>query len=83
MKKSDWALVVLIVVIVGVASYFVVDAILPSPGANPDTVKTAEEISTSITEPDKSIFGEDAINPALKVTIGDQSGQQPFTPGSE
>ena len=83
MKKSDWALIVLIVVIVGIASYFVVSAVLPSPGANPEKVETAEEIKSSIVEPDTKIFGSGAINPTVKVTIGNQGGQQPFTLGSQ
>ena len=83
MKKSDWALILLIVTIVGIASYFVVDTLLPTPGANPETVETAEAISSSIVTPDATVFGEDAINPTVKITVGNQGGEQPFILGSQ
>ena len=38
MKKSDWAAIILIVALVGVASYFIVGAIMPSPADNLQTV---------------------------------------------
>lgn len=79
MKKSDWALLILIVALVGVASYFVVGALLPAPGENPETVKTAAAILESIDEPSERVFGPNAINPTVKVTIGNQGGGQPFT----
>ena len=84
MKKSDWAMSVLVVVLVGIASYFVLSAILPAPGGdNPEVVETAETIKSGITEPDGKVFGSGAINPTVKVTIGNQGGDQPFKLGSQ
>ncbi|MGE5309630.1 MAG: hypothetical protein ACM3JF_00950 [Sphaerimonospora mesophila] len=82
MKKTDWAMVILIVAIVGVASYFVVGALLPSPGENPETVETATAISSDYKTPSEKNFSADAINPTVKVTIGNQGGEEPFTLGS-
>jgi len=83
MKKTDWALVILIVAIVGVASYFVVSAILPAPNENPQTVPTAEPITSDVVTPSKEIFSENSINPTVRVTIGNQSDQPPFTLGEQ
>ncbi len=83
MKKSDWALIILIVAIVGVASYFIASALLPAPTKNPQTVPTAEPITAEITEPSDKIFNDNAINPTVRVTIGDQSVRPPFTLGEE
>ena len=79
MKKTDWALIILIVALVGVASYFIVGALLPAPGENPEMVETASVITDKISEPNDKIFGEGAINPTVKVTLGNQGGEQPFT----
>lgn len=81
MKKTDWALIILIVILVGVASYFVVGLLLPLPEDNPETAETASAISDSISEPSSKVFGGGAINPTVKVTIGNQGGEQPFTLG--
>lgn len=39
----------------------------------PVIVKTATPISATFDEVDKTIFGEDSINPTVKVTIGDDA----------
>ena len=83
MKKSDWALVILIVAIAGIASYFVVNAFLPAPNKDPQTVPTADPITTTVAAPSDQIFNTDAINPTVRVTIGDQSNQPPFTLGAQ
>lgn len=83
MKKSDWAMIVLIVSIVGLTSYFIVGAILPSPGSNPESVETAESISKDYEEPSEKIFNSDAINPTVKFKIGDQGSEEPFTLGGQ
>lgn len=83
MKKSDWALVILIVAVVGIAAYFIVNAILPSPTDNLQTAETAPVITSNVETPSDQIFNENAINPTVKVTIGDQGGQQPFSLGRQ
>ena len=83
MKKSDWAMVILIVAIAGLVSYFSANALLPAPNKNPQTVPTAEPMMAKVTEPSDKIFNDNAINPTVRVTIGDQSDQPPFTLGSQ
>ena len=82
MKRSDWALIVLIVAIAGVISYFVVSAVMPEPNKEPQTVTTAEPIVSTVATPNDQIFSAEAINPTVKTTIGDQSDKPPFTLGS-
>lgn len=83
MKKSDWAAIILIVALVGIASYFVVGAIMPSPSENPQSVPIATEITSDIVEPSKEIFNADAINPTVRITIGNQSDERPFNLGDD
>ncbi len=81
MKKSDWALIVLIVAVVGIAAYFIVNALVPPPTKDLQKAETATSITTVVAEPSDQIFNSNAINPTVKVKIGDQGGQQPFTLG--
>lgn len=78
MRKSDWALVFLIVGMVGFASYFIVNAIMPVDSDNPVSVPTAAKINTAVDEPAETVFNDNAINPTVRSSIGDQSNKQPF-----
>ncbi|MCL2174277.1 hypothetical protein FWH58_03255 [Candidatus Saccharibacteria bacterium] len=61
MKKSDWALIILIVGVVAVVSWFVIGSILPPPAD--ETVKTAPLITSSIQVPENNVILHDADRP--------------------
>ena len=79
MKKNEIALIILIFSIAAVAVYFAFGAILPTPGKENVQVEVAEAIEPTVAAPSQVIFNKDAINPTVKVKIGSQSNQQPFT----
>lgn len=79
MKKNEIALILLVVGIVVIATYGIFNTLFGQAALSPVKVKTTTEISTTVDEPDAAVFNKDAINPAVNVTIGDQSNQQPFT----
>ncbi len=81
MKRNEIALIIVVVSIVVAASYMLFNALFGQTALSPVKVKTTTAISTSLdgVEPDPTVFNKDAINPAVNVTIGDQSNQQPFT----
>ena len=81
MKKNEIALIVVIVGIVVLTTYSLLGIFFGQKVLSPVKVQTTTEISSSLegTEPDPAIFNKDAINPAVSVTIGEQSNQQPFT----
>lgn len=81
MKKNEIAIIILIFSITAVAVYFAFGALLPTPGKTPVNVEVAEEIKPTVASPNEAIFNKDAINPTVKVKIGSQSNQQPFTIG--
>ncbi|MDR1970236.1 MAG: hypothetical protein LBQ11_02765 [Candidatus Nomurabacteria bacterium] len=62
MKKSDWALILLIVGVVAVVSWFVIGSILPPP--SDETVKTAPSIVAEVAVPENNVilYGEDKPN---------------------
>ena len=71
MKKSDIAMIILIASVSVMAAYFAAKAIIGDVGNQSVKVKTAEKITTDVTEPDPTIFHKDAINPTVEVIIGD------------
>lgn len=72
MKKSDIAMIILIVSFSVMISYFVASSI---PGlkdaTKPVKVKTAEKYTSEIPPLDKRVFSDKAINPTVQVTIGE------------
>lgn len=70
MKKTDFAMIVLIASISMLIAYFGAKAILGDPSTESVTVKTIESISPEVTEPDPRVFNENAINPTVEVIIG-------------
>ncbi len=75
MKKTDIAMIVLIATVCVVAAFFITRGVLGDPGAETVKVKTVEQISSEITEPDPTIFNSDAINPAVQVQINSETQQ--------
>jgi len=77
MKKSDVALLILVVSVSIAISFFVGQSLLGKSIAKEVEVETAEPISADIVEPSPSIFNKDALNPTVQITIGG-GNQQPF-----
>ncbi len=79
MKKSDYAVLVLIVSLSLVVSFVAVKALFGEPKNSSTTVEVAKTISSSVTEPSTTIFNKDAINPTVVIQIGTANSEQPFT----
>ena len=78
MKKNDIALIVLIVSISLVVSYFVVKALIGNPKSQEVSAEVVEPITADLVTPSNKIFNRDAINPTVVIQIGNPSNQQPF-----
>lgn len=81
MKKTELAMVILIFSLVAFSTYLLVNTFIGQASLKPVEVEAAEKIETTVVEPSSKVFSESAINPTVKVKIGDQSSQQPFTVG--
>lgn len=77
MKKSDIAMIILIASVSVLVAYFAAKALLGDNKSQAVTVKTADPISSNVTQPDPAVFNKKAINPTVEVIIGGngQSGQ--------
>lgn len=78
MKKNDIALLILVIAIALVGSYFLLTAIIGDPSQNTQTVERVEPISAELPTPSKEVFNEKAIDPTIVIEIGNPSNQQPF-----
>lgn len=73
MKKSDIAMIILIASISVLVAYFVAKAVIGDVQNESVQVKTADPITTEVTQPDSTVFNSDAINPTVEVIIGNQA----------
>lgn len=79
MKSKDWALITIVVVVVGVISYFIVNALLPPPNSKSQTIPVVTlNIPSSVGSVPSSVFNESAVNPAFPTSIGNTSATSPF-----
>lgn len=79
MKKNDIAIIILVVAISGFVAYLTGQAVLQSQQADkPVNVETAEKIEATVVEPEAKVFHKEAINPTVKIEIGDINQQHPF-----
>ena len=71
MKQSDIFSIIIIATVGTLASYFGVNAFLGDPDLASVQVKTINEISPDLAEPDSELFNPGAINPTVEVFVGD------------
>jgi hypothetical protein len=76
MKRTDIAMIILTASISMLIAYFAGNALLGNTKNEAVTVKTAEPISKTVTQPDERIFKADAINPTVEVYIGEGTQSQ-------
>jgi len=69
MKKSDIAMIILIASVSVILSFFIAKSIFGDVYSGSVKVKTIDKIDSSIVEPSKEIFNENAINPTIPINI--------------
>ena len=76
MKKTDIAMIVLIAGVGILIAYFIAVNIpflkIPEQGVE---VQTVDSIGSEISEPSKSVFNADAINPTVEIVVGGNGAQ--------
>lgn len=70
MKKTDIAMIILIVSISLVAAYFIMGALLGNYNQHSADIQTVDAISGEMETPSPQIFNKDAINPTIPAIIG-------------
>jgi len=83
MKKNEIALIIVVVIVAGLASYFLLGSLMESPSDAKKTVKVVDPISATLETPSTKVFNGSAIDPAVPTVIGDSSNQQPFNQSAQ
>jgi hypothetical protein len=82
MKQQDIAVLIIIVFIAGIASFFVSSKVV-----TPNSKKLSAEVVTPITTdfqlPEKRHFNEQSINPTVRIEIAPNTNPQPFANESQ
>ncbi len=76
MKKTDIAMIILIAGVGILVAYFIAVNIpflkIPEQGVE---VQTVDPIRSEISEPSKSVFNAEAINPTVEIVVGGNGAQ--------
>jgi hypothetical protein len=78
MKQKDIALIIIIVFISGVVSFFVSNLLFASPDKRDQKVEKVEPITADFPTPDQKYFNENSIDPTQLIQIGESTNPNPF-----
>lgn len=77
MKKSEFAMIILIAAGSALIAYFVAHAIFGGAANQEAKVPTIQSISSNFDTPDPNVFNSNAINPTIGVSLGNGSSSNP------
>jgi len=78
MKQNDIILIIVVLFIAGIASFFVSNTLFSSSEKRKADVEVVQPITQAFAEPDKRYFNEKSVNPTQLIQIGNQDNTQPF-----
>lgn len=71
MKKGDIAMVILIATLSVMSAFFIANSIpMLQVSIKGEKVKTVEKITSTVEQPDETIFNSTKINPTVETVIG-------------
>lgn len=79
MKQKDIVLIIVVVFISGLLSFFISGWLIGDPESQPMEAEIVDVISTDFNDPDPRHFNNESINPTRLIRIGDEQGNEtPF-----
>lgn len=78
MKQKDIALIIVIVFISAVISYFVSNAVFGSQKSRHQQYEVVQSITTDFPKADPHYFNSTAFDPTKSITIGQNNNPDPF-----
>ncbi len=79
MKQKDIALIILIVAIAGIFSFFISNQLFASPKNRQQEVEVVQPITADFPKPDDRYFNSGAFDPTQTITIGENANPDPFS----
>ncbi|HET7060445.1 MAG TPA: hypothetical protein VFH99_03995 [Candidatus Saccharimonadales bacterium] len=83
MKQKDIALIIMIIAIAGVLSFFISKQIFASPKNRQQQVEVVQPITADFPKPDSNYFNSQAFDPTQTITIGQNANPDPFSGQSQ
>lgn len=78
MKKHDITLIIVVVFVSSIVSFFASKALFASPKNLKTKVEVVEPITAEFKQPDKRYFNANSLNPTAQIRIGPDKPQDPF-----
>jgi hypothetical protein len=78
MKQKDIILIIILVFISGIVSFFVSNALFASPKNREQQVEKVDVITSDFPTPDSKYFNNNSLDPTQTIKIGDSSNPNPF-----
>lgn len=78
MKQNDIILIIVMVFIGGVLSFFISNTLISSPKNRQEKVETVQSISADFKQPDSRYFNTNSVDPTQLIRIGDTNNNQLF-----
>lgn len=78
MKQKDIALIIVVVAVSGVVSFFVAQFLFLKPEDRQVKAEYVQPITDTFTQPDKKYFNANSIDPTQPIQIGDGNNTAPY-----
>lgn len=79
MKQKDLALILVIVFISAIVSFFVSNSLIAPPKNRQQEVEVVQPITTDFPNPDQRYFNSQSFDPTRVITIGNSANPDPFS----
>ena len=79
MKQKDVALIIVIVFVSGIISFFVSHLVFTAPKDRQQKVEVVQPITTDFTSPSNKYFNNNSIDPTQTIQIGQGTNPSPFS----
>lgn len=83
MSKKDLPIIIIVVFISAVLSFFVSRALFASASSRQQQVDAAQTISSSFPTPDTTYFNANAVDPTQLIQVGTNNNTNPFNGASQ
>ncbi|HSH18085.1 MAG TPA: hypothetical protein VK978_01740 [Candidatus Saccharimonadales bacterium] len=78
MKQKDIPLILIIVIVSGMISFFAARMLFTTEKDRTVAAEVVDPISAEFTQPSNQYFNSNALNPTLQIQIGDNVNINPF-----
>lgn len=79
MKRKDFLLIGMVIVISIVFALVLSSLLIGSPQSHQQEAEVVQAITDTFPPPDKKYFNDQSVNPTKVITIGDNANPAPFT----